>query len=45
VVSEHLESFFSFCSREKGEFTMPPRRRDRQSPDPEEEREKPERKG
>jgi hypothetical protein len=35
------EHFFirAFCSREKGEFTMPPRRRDRQSPDPEGERE------
>jgi hypothetical protein len=31
--------FFSFCSRGKGEFTMPPRRRGRQSLDPEEERE------
>jgi hypothetical protein len=39
VVSEHWKNFFAFCSRGQGEFTMPPRRRGRQSPDPEEERE------
>jgi hypothetical protein len=39
VVSEHRKNFFAFYSRGQGEFTMPLRRRGRQSPDPEEERE------
>jgi hypothetical protein len=42
VVSKHRKSFFAFCSREKKkkwEFTMPLRRRGRQSPDSGEERE------
>jgi hypothetical protein len=33
LVSEQ-EYLFAFCSREEGEFSMPPRR-ERQSPDPE----------
>jgi hypothetical protein len=33
------ENFFAFCSREEGEFTMPPRRMERKTPDPPEERE------
>jgi hypothetical protein len=37
---QSIKRFFSFCSRE-GEFTMPPRRMDRQSPNLEEEREMP----
>jgi hypothetical protein len=45
VVSEHRTSFFAFCSREKGDnfIAMLLRRRDRQLPDPIEEREMPRR--
>jgi hypothetical protein len=40
VVLEHRKNFFSFCSREKRNFTaMPSRRRDRKTLDSEEERE------
>jgi hypothetical protein len=39
VVSEHRKVSFLYVAKERGEFTMRPRRRGRQSPDPEEERE------
>jgi hypothetical protein len=39
VVSEHRKVPLLSVAEKKGEFTMPPRRRGRQSPDPEEERE------
>jgi hypothetical protein len=45
LVSEPRRIFFAFCSRERRNFTMPPRRRDRQTPDPPEEREIPRRRG
>jgi hypothetical protein len=39
VVSEHRKVSLLSVAEERGEYTMPPRRRGRQSPDPEEERE------
>jgi hypothetical protein len=40
-----IERFFALCSREEREFTMPPRRRDKLTPDPPEDREMPRRRG
>jgi hypothetical protein len=46
LVSEPRRIFFAFCSRERRNFTaMPPRRRDRKTPDPPEEREMPRERG
>jgi hypothetical protein len=42
---QSTKRFFSFYSREKEEFTMLPRRRDKQSPNPQEDREMPRRRG
>jgi hypothetical protein len=42
---QSTKRFFSFCSREEREFTMPPRRRDMQTPDPPEDREMSRRRG
>jgi hypothetical protein len=35
---QSIVRFFAFCSREKEEFTMPPKRRDRKTPNPPEDR-------
>jgi hypothetical protein len=42
---QSTERFFSFCSKEKKKFTMPPRRRDRKTPDQSEDREMSRRRG